>query len=446
MYKLLFLLSTAIIAEQLPGQELQFLNSFDENQIADYAITELELDGQIAALLNHDVEMHRMSHDMPFLDGEIEVSGAVFVPSSSTAITEYPIVVFNHGTTFVRSSAPSFKPEISNMGYLLSSLGFVVLMPDYVGLGESQITHPYCHAESESDCGWSLVQAFVESSEAMGINLNGNLFISGYSQGGHVAMAMAKNTPPESIQNIVELRAVAPLSGPYDMSGTQLPLTFEQISYSNPAYLFYTLKGWKSVYGGIYEDFSEICYEPYASVIEPMLDGFHTAEEINAECPEELTDLFPEELIQTVLSNPDNIIMQLAAENDVYQWVPEMPVHMMYCTEDEEVFYQNALLAESWMNDNGAQDVVAYNLGAANHNGCALSAITNSMLWFYSLNAAGTNSTPDISFEANSNITVYDLNGRMVYTGNLKSHPHLTGIFLIQSEGTFQAQKIFLNW
>jgi acetyl esterase/lipase len=141
--KLLLLLSTTFIAQQVAGQELQFLNSFDENQIADYAITELELDGQIAALFNHDVEMHRMSHDMPFLDGEIEVSGAVFTPSSSTATTEYPIVVFNHGTTFVRSSAPSFKPEISNMGYLLSSLGFVVLMPDYVGLGESQITHPY---------------------------------------------------------------------------------------------------------------------------------------------------------------------------------------------------------------------------------------------------------------------------------------------------------------
>ena len=332
------------------------------------------------------------------------------------------------------------------MGYLFSSLGFVVLMPDYVGLGESQITHPYCHAESESDCGWSLVEAFVESSEEMGISLNGNLFISGYSQGGHVAMAMAKNTPPESIEDFIELRAVAPLSGPYDMSGTQLPLTFEQISYSNPAYLFYTLKGWESVYGGIYEDFSEICYEPYASVIEPMLDGFHTADEINAECPEELTDLFPEELIQTVLFNTDNLIMQLAAENDVYQWVPEMPVHMMYCTEDEEVFYQNALLVESWMNDNGAQDVVAYNLGAANHNGCALSAITNSMLWFYSLNAAGTNSISDIPFEGNSKITVYDMNGRVVYTGDVKSRPHLTGIFLIQPEGAFQAQKKFLNW
>ncbi|MGY8941974.1 MAG: alpha/beta hydrolase family protein, partial [Flavobacteriales bacterium] len=439
MLRLLFLLSVAFIAKQVTGQELQFLNGFSENQIADYAITELQFDGQISALFNHDVEMYRMSHQMPFLDGEIEVSGAVFTPSTLSTETEYPIVVFNHGTTFVRTNAPSFKQEISNMGYLLSSLGFVVLMPDYVGLGESLIMHPYCHAESESDCGWSLVRAFIDSSEELGINTNGNLFISGYSQGGHVAMAMAKNNPPESIEDDVELIAVAPLSGPYDMSGTQLPLTFEQISYSNPAYLFYTLKGWNSVYGNIYEDFSEICYEPYASIIEPMLDGFHTASEINAECPEELTDLFPEELIQAVLSNPENLIMQLAAENDVHQWVPEMPVHMMYCTEDEEVFYQNALLAESWMNENGAQDAVAYNLGAANHNGCALSAITNSMLWFYSLNEAGNTSIPDISSVAHSNIKVYDLKGKLVYDGAFESRPNLSGIFLVQPDGARHA-------
>ena len=160
-------------------------------------------------------------------------------------------MVFNHGTTFIRTSAPSFKDEISNMGYLLSSLGFIVLMPDYVGLGESQIMHPYCHAQSESDCGWHLVQAFVESFSEFEININGNLFISGYSQGGHVAMAMAMNDMPKSIEDNLDLLAVAPLSGPYDMSGVQLPMTFQEISYSNPAYLFYILKGWNSIYGNI---------------------------------------------------------------------------------------------------------------------------------------------------------------------------------------------------
>ena len=427
------------------GQEYTFLNTFVSSQISDYAVEDLEIDAQLAGLFNHDVKMYRASYEMPFLNEEILVSGAVFIPDNMNQYAEYPIVVFNHGTTFVRNNAPSFKVQIGNLGYLLSSLGFIVLMPDYVGLGESQIMHPYCHAQSESDCGWYLVKSIVESASELDVNLNGNLFISGYSQGGHVAMAMAMNNPPESIENDIEVVAVAPLSGPYDMSGVQLPLTFQEISYSNPAYLFYILKGWNSVYGDLYNDFSEICYEPYASIIGPMLDGNHSADEINAECPEQLTDLFPEELIQEVISNPDHIIMQRAQENDVYEWVPNMPVHMRYCTQDEEVFYQNALSAETWMLENGATDVVAYNVGDVNHNDCALSAITNSMLWFYSLNNGGATSIDNLSEQEKTSCTLYDLYGRIIFEGEYESIPNFYGIFIIQYDQDSKPEKILLT-
>ncbi len=442
MKRWISLLTILLFCLHAKAQDFQLLNVFVEEQIVEFAVDELELDAQLATMFNYDVRMYRASYDMPFLGDQIGVSGAVFIPVQENSNTEHPIVVFNHGTTFVRTSAPSFKEEISNLGYLLSSLGFVVLMPDYVGLGESQIMHPYCHAQSESDCGWGLVESLVESLDELDVILNGNLFISGYSQGGHVAMAMAMNEPPISIQDEVELKAVAPLSGPYDLSGTQLPMTFQNISYSNPAYLFYILKGWNSVYGSIYTDFSEICNEPYASIIEPMLDGFHSAEEINEECPEALTDLFTEDLIQEVLSSPDHIIMQLAEENDVYQWVPDIPVHMRYCTQDEEVFYSNALVAESWMNENGAEDVIAYNVGDVNHNDCALSAITNSMLWFYSLN--NNNATGVFENQlASSSCKLYDLYGRLVYEGDEDKLPALTGIHILQSSN--RIQKVFMT-
>lgn len=445
MKKYIFSISLTLSSLWSSAQEFQFLNVFVEGQIYEYAVEELEIEPQLAALFSHDVRMYRASYEMPFQGDQINVSAAVFTPLSLNPQDEFPIVVFNHGTTFVRTSAPSFKDEISNIGYLLSSLGFIVLMPDYVGLGESQIMHPYCHAQSESDCGWHLVQAFVESFSEFEINTNGNLFISGYSQGGHVAMAMAMNDMPESLEDNLDLIAVAPLSGPYDMSGIQLPMTFQEISYSNPAYLFYILKGWNSIYGNIYEDFSEICFEPYASIIEPMLDGFHSADEINAECPDELTELFSDELIQAVLSNPDHIIMQYASDNDVYEWVPTMPVQIRYCTQDEEVFYQNALTAESWMIENGAEYVIAYNVGDANHNDCALSAITNSMLWFYSLNNSEITSVVENDLVEISECTIFDLFGRVVYEGDVDQIPTLIGIYIIKYSNSSKPQKIFIS-
>ena len=65
-----------------------------------------------------------------------------------------------------------------------------------------------------------------------------------------------------------------------------------------------------------------------------------------------------------------------------------MPLHMRYCTEDEEVWFQNAVSAYDWMSAAAAPDVEAFNLGGFNHNDCALSAITTSVLWFLSLESS----------------------------------------------------------
>ena len=162
----------------LSAQEIQLLNQYNSEEIGSYAIEALDLNEQLIGMLSHSVEMYRISYEMPFIGEQIGVSGAAFLPSGLNPTEEYPILVFNHGTTFVRTNAPSFKDQVNNMGYLLSSLGFIVLMPDYVGLGESQIMHPYCHAESESNCGWYLVKAFIDSQLEFNVLHNGNLFIS----------------------------------------------------------------------------------------------------------------------------------------------------------------------------------------------------------------------------------------------------------------------------
>ena len=158
------------------------LNAFDNTEIRSHAEYNLAFDDVMLSLLEHDVTMHRASYEMPFLGNDITVSGAMFVPDAPE--TTFPVLVYHHGTTFKRQSAPSFKDDLTNLGYVMASLGFVVLMPDYVGLGESELQHPYCHAQSESDAGWQLVQSLVELSWELDVQLNGNLYVTGYSQGG----------------------------------------------------------------------------------------------------------------------------------------------------------------------------------------------------------------------------------------------------------------------
>ena len=103
---------------------------------------------------DHDVNAYRVLYDMPYLGDTIQVSGALFVPQGFDDPCGLPIHVYMHGTVFKRTDAPSFLSLEGSLGGLMATLGQLVLMPDYVGLGTSELMHPYVHADSESDAGF----------------------------------------------------------------------------------------------------------------------------------------------------------------------------------------------------------------------------------------------------------------------------------------------------
>jgi len=330
------------------------------------------------------VDAYRVSYEMPFLDSTITVSGALFEPTDLDPSCAHPVHIYMHGTIFVRTDAPSFLSYEGELGYLMAGLGFTVLMPDYVGLGEDdQHLHPYVHAASEAASGSYLIDALHTSDNPSGNAHDINqLFISGYSQGGHAAMALHRELQENWPQYPVA--ASAPGSGPYSITGAQYPETFADENYSNPSYLAYTAFAWQSVYGNLYENPNEYFQEPYASELEGLLDGMTPAWEINAALPFYTADLVQPGLLDLLL-NEGEPFEAAASDNDVYEWVPEVPLRMYYCTEDEQVFYQNALDAEAYMTENGAESVEAINLGAYDHAGCAGQAIFGSTLWFSTL-------------------------------------------------------------
>jgi hypothetical protein len=328
----------------------------------------------------YGVDAYRVTYEMPYLDSTITVSGALFVPQGLDDACSLPVLTYMHGTIFLRTDAPSFLPIEGRIGFLMSSPGFIVLMPDYVGLGTSDLMHPYVHAQSEADAGVYLLQAAETLGTELGYSFNGEFFSSGYSQGGHAAMAFSRELETNWSESY-PLTASTPLSGPYDISDTQFIQIFENDSYSNPAYLAYNIIGWNSYYGNLYEDLSEIFQEPYASELPAMFDGETSGNVINAYLPSLLDDLVQPGLIDEVLSNPDHPFNIAAQDNDVYEWVPQSPLKMYYCTEDEQVFYENTIVAEAWMNENGAVNVTTSNGGPLNHGDCAGEAIFGGMLW-----------------------------------------------------------------
>jgi dienelactone hydrolase len=137
------------------------------------------------------------------------------------------LVVFNHGTTQDRKTSPSRLTgrETSKTGteaelalLAFASGGYAIAMPDYVGLGDHKGFHPYPANVLNGRTSIDLIAPAREIAQRHNINVGAGLFITGYSQGGSVAMSMVRDLEQKS-GAMYEVTAAAPMSGAYDLSG-----------------------------------------------------------------------------------------------------------------------------------------------------------------------------------------------------------------------------------
>lgn len=369
------------LSNAVHGQNANLISTRSLNQVQGLASNMGIPSGVLA--LDYAVSKYRVTYPMMYLGLAYEVTGALYVPvndEGNALPCAFPTHTYMHGTIFERDDAPSYFGFEGQLGYLMASGGMLTLMPDYLGLGGStEVLHPYVHAESEAEAGLALLAAVETLSDDLGVAMNGQHFVSGYSQGGHAAMAMAQRMQEDTDAGF-PLAAAAPMSGPYDMSGTQLPVGMAAEQYSNPAYLAYILLSWQQTYGNIYVELSEIFQEPFASELPAMFDGETNGDMINAYLEGPTADIVQPGVFEGLMAE-DHPFFLAAQDNDLYQWVPESPIQMYYCTMDEQVFYENALVAASWMNTHGAQSVATIDGGPLDHGGCALLAILGGTLW-----------------------------------------------------------------
>jgi len=126
---------------------------------------------------------------------EVQATSLVFTPNTPPPAGGWPIVVWAHGTTGVADAcAPSKAALADSTKDLISKLlaaGYVVVAPDYEGLGTAGI-HPFLNVKSEA---FSITDAVVATRNYLSQR---NLLTStkwltvGHSQGGHAALSAAQ--------------------------------------------------------------------------------------------------------------------------------------------------------------------------------------------------------------------------------------------------------------
>ena len=182
-----------------------------------------------------------------------------------------PLISYQHGTISNNSNVPSNMGGEFIIGLIAAAHGYVVSMPDYLGMGDGPGFHPYSHAATEASAVLDLIRAGKTFCNNSGTPLNDQLFLMGYSQGGHATMAAIREIelyyPTEF--NVV---ATVPMAGPYDLSGVQRELLESDSVYSQPGYLPYIMLGYNEVYG-LFDSIQQVLKPPYDSLVEVLFDG-----------------------------------------------------------------------------------------------------------------------------------------------------------------------------
>jgi pimeloyl-ACP methyl ester carboxylesterase len=288
----------------------------------------------IKPLVISDVDVYKVVYRTTLNGSKIDASGLVCVPSTPG---KYPVISFQNGTNTLNNNAPS--ESISDSYYrlieIVASLGYVVVIADYPGFGESvQVPHPYLITEPTVTSLVDLLFAARElaGNDLPGIELKNEYYLLGYSQGGWATLALHKALEL-GYSTEFNLRGSACGSGPYNIyqfAGEMI----DSASYAMPVFLGYLVNAY-SAYNQFSNPVSEIFNEPYASRVPALYSGLLSSVEINNQLTTSIEALITSSFLSGFSSSPDfESVHEAFINNSISGWHSYIPLMFIHGGDD----------------------------------------------------------------------------------------------------------------
>jgi len=207
-----------------------------------------------------------------------DASGALMLPTGSDpkCTGARPIVLYAHGTNITKrynlaEFADDTNPANSESVLLAATYaaqGYIVVAPNYAGYDSSSLSyHPYVNADQQSK---DMIDALTAAKSALPAGkASAKLFVTGYSQGGFVAMATQRalqlaGTP---------VTASAPMSGPYALAAYLDAIFYGNVALGSTAFAPLATNSFQKAYGNLYTTPADMYETAYATGIESLVPG-----------------------------------------------------------------------------------------------------------------------------------------------------------------------------
>jgi hypothetical protein len=207
-----------------------------------------------------------------------ESSGALMVPTGAAPACSgpRPIVLYAHGTNTDKNLNIADITAASNTeGVLIAAMfaaqGYIVVAPNYAGYDISTLGyHPFLNAVQQSG---EMIDILTAARAALPMTLaaatsdGGKLFITGYSEGGHVAMATQRALEASG----ATVTGAAPMSGPYALEAFGDVILFGDVNIGSTEFTPLLSTSYQKAYGNIYSTPGDLYSSTYVNGIETLL-------------------------------------------------------------------------------------------------------------------------------------------------------------------------------
>lgn len=270
----------------------------------------------------------------------VKATGLLMYPKVNYKLST---IVSDHGTTDSRDNVPSnlrgvlYAGFVVELSYVLN--GYILMAPDYVGMGSGDGVHPYVHYPTEAGATIDFVTAANKVLLQLNVKRYDEYFLTGYSQGAHAAMSTLKRLSISNPDNL-KFKYAYMGDGPYDFSGVTLQKgVIEKEVYPFTSFLANVVNtcnniGYKTYTNNISEVISEEYLDKYNDHVIQESGGLLWG-------PLIWRKLFTPNFVNDVTNNSNNKLRQCLRASDVYDWYNKTPMTLGHSTVDLAIHPEN---------------------------------------------------------------------------------------------------------
>lgn len=344
------------------------------------------LNAPVDRIVYYRIDYHTVDHKgLPVIS-----SGLLALPANAAGGLK--LVSYQHGTIFEDRDAPSRLDSCSEAEAVASVFvlnGFAAAMADYVGLGERGGFHPYFHAESAAaDCD-NFLKAVREFLAWRALYpAGGRVYIAGFSQGGHAALALQRRLESPGVSESGLLPAASAVIGGACDPGLVMRSWLIKSNALSGAVMGRILESYRIIYSIEDNSRPSIFRPPYDKILNDIALSGNTIEK-TMKLPARLKELLTDDFVTNInsLSGSEDIFIKKLDENQVYKnWRAAAPVNFYHGGSDSVIPFILSEIACRRMKANGAKAAVINAGAAADHADSIIPSCLMARDWFASIN------------------------------------------------------------